>query len=357
LSYVATMEEEEEPYTLDEATYEAFLAARHRETADEAESRRAEGLGRAMERFWPVSARVRDAHGLVLPKHAAVYWAFYASLSPLEHEAYEALALHPPGGITDYFREKGLDARMVDGLDERLCIRFRCDPPELVTVLLGGSDGEHFGLFYDDPRHTPSGVVVNYARDSAETWWSAPTVLDVIVDQLEALEEYLTPEYYEDVPLAACRVRLVQEAAAAFAETDADASAEDEEKAILPYSTRTAIPQIISGVGVVDDRGRPGELPYLRPDPHTASKSLRDPARVGEWIDAARVALDRGEPLYALALGRDLHWFDVDAHRAASLDLLTRAYRALGREALARIAEVHHAHRDLTMVATFAGSW
>lgn len=49
-------------------------------------------------------------------------------------------------------------------------------------------------------------------------------------------------------------------------------------------------------------------------------------------------------------MGIELHWTDLDQYRLASRDLLTGAYRALGREALAGIVEVHTAHRDLTSV-------
>src|SRR5262249_4436691 len=100
--------------------------------------------------------------------------------------------------------------------------------------------------------------------------------------------------------------------------------------------------------------GHAGRPAYLAPDLDANCRRLHDPARVKAWIDGARAALARGEPLFALALGRDLHWADAPEHRVASLDLMTCAYRALGREALARIAEVHHAHRDQPMVAVFS---
>jgi hypothetical protein len=41
-----------------------------------------------------------------------------------------------------------------------------------VTVLSGGTDGLHYGLWYDNPAELPSLIAHNYARDSAETWTS-----------------------------------------------------------------------------------------------------------------------------------------------------------------------------------------
>jgi hypothetical protein len=55
-------------------------------------------------------------------------------------------------------------------------------------------------------------------------------------------------------------------------------------------------------------------------------------------------------PAFALAVGGELHWLDQDEYRTASRELLVGAYRALGRDALAAIIEVHIAHRDLRSV-------
>ncbi|WP_344620460.1 hypothetical protein [Dactylosporangium salmoneum] len=64
----------------------------------------------------------------------------------------------------------------------------------------------------------------------------------------------------------------------------------------------------------------------------------------------AGAELEAGLPAYALVVGRELHWLDSDEHRADATRLLTGAYRAPGRDALAGIVEVHHAHRDLPSV-------
>ena len=72
-----------------------------------------------------------------------------------------------------------------------------------------------------------------------------------------------------------------------------------------------------------------------------------------ERLADATAALDRDEPLYALALGRDLHWADPDELRADALALMTQGYCMLGREALAAMAEVHHANRDLAHVGIY----
>ena len=76
---------------------------------------------------------------------------------------------------------------------------------------------------------------------------------------------------------------------------------------------------------------------------------------VKRWVTQAYSDLAEGRPLEALAFARDLWWADHEAFRAEAIDLLARSYRALGREALAQIAEIHHAFRDLGWVVTMAG--
>ncbi|GIH06681.1 hypothetical protein Rhe02_47480 [Rhizocola hellebori] len=69
-----------------------------------------------------------------------------------------------------------------------------------------------------------------------------------------------------------------------------------------------------------------------------------------DWIAQALAELAGDKPAYALVLGRELHWFDNADYHEAALTLLTGAYRALDRSALAEITEVHYANRDLRSV-------
>lgn len=226
-----------------------------------------------------------------------------------------------------------------DGLDERLHCRFRRDPAELVTVLAGGSDGLHYGLWYDDPAELPSFVAYNYARDSAETWTAkAPTVLAqirVVLD--DALADDEGPDkYWTLYPLRG--------ALDWFAAADAAACAADGPPrwadAHRPPGGVTLGPVLPPGSG--DPRN--GQF-IERLDAYRA-----DEAQARRWIAEAAAELAAGQPAFALVVGRELHWFDADRYRSDAVDLLAGAYRALGRDALAGIAEVHTAHRDLPSV-------
>lgn len=102
--------------------------------------RRGAALAVMEERFPAVEARVWRVYGLRLPRHVAVFCAFWASACAAERAALDHLMIGP-FGLTEYFGDFGLQLTSWDGLDERLHGRYRYDPPEFVTVLSGGSDG------------------------------------------------------------------------------------------------------------------------------------------------------------------------------------------------------------------------
>nr|BFE61034.1 hypothetical protein GCM10020063_055600 [Dactylosporangium thailandense] len=296
------------------------------------------------ERFPLVESHVRRVYGLRLPRHLAVFAAFWASL-PAGAAAClgERLGLSP-WGITDLFADGGLDRVARDGLDERLHCRFRRDPAEFVTVMSGDSDGLHFGFWYDDPAELPSFIAFNWARDSAETWTNgAPTLLEQIRIRLAAARrdvELDGPEHYEGLP----PFEPLEAALDAFAAADAEARAADGPPR---WADPTGRPDAAITIGPV--------LPPGAGDPRVAEAaarldSYRDPSAAAPVIAQARAELAAGRPALALMVGGELHWLDADEYRAESTELLAGAYRALGRDALAEIVEVHHANRDLRSV-------
>jgi non-ribosomal peptide synthetase component F len=65
-------------------------------------------------------------------------------------------------------------------------------------------------------------------------------------------------------------------------------------------------------------------------------------------VEDARRRCAEGDATEALVLGRDLHWASAGEPDLEALanELLTLAYRALDRPALAGIADAHHRHRS-----------
>jgi hypothetical protein len=297
------------------------------------DQRRTAALATALERFPAVAERVSRVYGLRLPRHLAVFSAFWAGAAGAERTALSDLMLGP-SGVTDHFAGNGLDLVARDGLDERLHARYRRDPAEFVTVLAGNSDGEHFGLWYDDPAELPAFIAVNYARDSAETWVEkSPTLLGVLRARIESD----IADYGDDAGSAVLLPLLAWFAEADDAALRADGWKPPRSRA---YGAIAPFPALPPGTG--DPR-----LARSR-DRLTALRS--DPASAARWLAGAERDLAAGRPALALAIGAELHWLDTDDYRDRGLALLTGAYRALGRHALAEIATVHAAHRDLTSV-------
>jgi len=306
-------------------------------------ARRRRALATMEGRFEAVARRMREVYGLRLPRYLATFAAFWASLDALERQGAESLG-RSPGGIMVWFEDDGLERRTRGGLDARLECRFRCDPPEMVTVMWGDSDGLHFGLWYDDPADPPTYVVHNYARDSAETWRDEePTPLAVLA---AAAKEAIEDPYREGEPPLA--LHAVREALGWFAEADRAALAADP-----PAPRWLSAPRIPTlgtfGPGLPADAGsiRVGDS-YAR---HEAYRS--QPGRVQKWIASARRECAEGRPAAALTFGLDLHWVDAEATREAARELLVAAYEALGRRAHAETIKVHYVHRDLGSVGVF----
>lgn len=310
---------------------------------DEAVRRREAALKLMDERFDAVAARMKEVYGLRLPRYLATFAAFWRSLDALERSGMEHLG-RSSGGIIVWFEDGGLDRKTRDGLDARLEGRFRSDPPEMVTIGWGDSDGLHYGLWYDDPADPPTYIVHNYARDSAETWHDKePTPTGVFAGLLD--KRITDPYDTEPRPLALYAAR---EALAWFAEADKKALAAD------PPAKRWLKADRIPTVGTFGPALPPGAGSIRVGDPDERLKAWREqPARVKKWIASAKRDCAEGKPAAALTFGLDLHWVDDDEHRKDALELMVMAYEKLGRKAHAETVKVHYAHRDLGSVGVF----
>ncbi|GAB3830902.1 hypothetical protein ACFPIJ_30575 [Dactylosporangium cerinum] len=106
-------------------------------------------------------------------------------------------------------------------------------------------------------------------------------------------------------------------------------------------------PAPVNGLGPVVRVSLYDQRTYSGP---TASLVLGDDAEQRLTAALARLEVPGAARAALAAPLSELHWLDADQYRREAVDLLTGAYRALGRDALAGIAEVHAAHRDLPSV-------
>jgi hypothetical protein len=303
----------------------------------EPEERRQVALSLMWQRFPDVADRVSRVYGLRLPRHLAVFCALWQSADAAERQALDFVMVSP-FGITEYFGDNGLRLTARDGLDERLHARYRRDPAEFVTVLSGGTDGLHFGLWYDDPADLPSMVVHNYARAEGQTETNhCPTLLA----ELRSLIQDGIDDYGEDS-------EETEEVRPLTAALDWFGAAERE--SLLADGLAITPPAVGSLGGVTLLPSLPPDCgdPRLGESQQRIAAFMADEPAAQTWIARAEHELDRNRPALALAVGAELHWVGRRYERQSRL--LVKAYRQLGREALAQIADIHARHRDLRTV-------
>lgn len=324
------------------ATAQARVAARQRSAAARTPAGlrplREAGLRAAQERFPAAAERMRAVYDMPLPRHLTFAAAFWLGLSPDEREDAWAYLGCGPAGVLEWFADDGLMRPAI--LDERLHFRYRCDPPEFVTVWSGNSDGGHWGLWYDDPRELPRLLAHNYARDDGCSGAGEATLLGCLLRSME--REELPAEVFPHAPQVQLWLKeMHHHELAAHREEGIRRPPKRSASCVAgmdPWLPNATLPVDLVGYAAQERRYR----------------CFREaPAEASAWIDQARAELAAGAPLRALFLGRELHYVDTDPLREATSELLIAAYRALGRDALAEVVRVHHAHRDLPSVGIY----
>ena len=312
-----------------------------------------------------IERRFADDWGIELPESIFRYWLFLLSIRPAEQHALDDTELRPYG-IMDLFEDPARPPR--EGLDVRVHGRYYRDPPEFATFMHGGTDGLHFGLWYDDGR-TCDGVVSYYNNDGGGVGLPSGTPLEAVREQIEWRQDHLDGEAGKTEPIAASlaekrfRLRALREVlmtfetgdrpeeGTAYHETYADKSELLENGDPSRFETLDGGGALVAGEPVVPrDRQRPYDRYDWCTDLH--KQLTGDPGVVASWVAEALRRCAAGDPAGALTLGRDLHWAsgkDAERERQAH-ELLVAAYRALGRHNLAAITEAHHRHRDLSQV-------
>jgi len=336
------------------------------------EQRKSAAVARVERERAAVQERFARDWGFPLPDSLFRFQAFLLSLGPAENQALDDLELFPYG-IMDVVDDPAREPRA--GIDVRVHGRYYRDPPEFLTFMHGGGDGLHFGLWYDDGR-TCTGVVSYYNNDGEGVGLPSGTPLEAVRDRLEwgwrdAADEDDGPADPADREANArrYRLRLLREALMAFETGDRDEEGADYHAAYGNASGLSAhgdpdrIETLDWGGALVEgdtaiERGR--QRPWDDYDFCTAlhEELTGDPAVREAHITEAKRRCAAGHPADALALGRDLHWIsagDPELEHHAN-ELLTLAYRALGRDSLAAIAGAHHRHRDLPRVSVLEGT-
>jgi len=294
--------------------------------------------------------------GVELPESIFRFWGFLGSLGPAEERALKDLMVSP-AGILDLFADPGLRPR--DGIDVRVHGRYYRDPPEFLTFMHGGSDGLHYGLWFDDGR-TCQGVAAYYNNDGGGIDTRATTPLEAVRSVIEFSWRDLDDDVQNEETSARRRDLGLLRDALTVLETG------DRTETGIAYSRAydsNRLPVDPDRVTTLDGAGAlaSGETALERPAHNGADEYkfatymyalFDDAAALETSVREARRRCSAGDPTEALVLGRDLHWAsEGDPDReAVAHELLVLAYRALDRPGLAEVAEAHHRHRSLPQV-------
>lgn len=301
----------------------------------------------------PRLGAVKRLYGVDLPEEILAVWDLASSLSPddptsaFAGDDLVALSLVGPFEV--------LAGRTVvkPGLDMRLHWRFRFDPPELLTLMMGNEDGLHFGYWLDDPAAGPSCVAFYYAHDSCELSVAGITLWETIRGWLERAhagavegmreEPGYEARYVKDlVAIGRLRERLVEYATRERTEIGAAYEKKYELRGLRALQTVAMTPE---GMGIVAPPERYRPLSRTGAD---LAKALGGKAPPKRLVEEALALAAKGFPASALELGRHC-W--RRARDEAAYALLDAAYAGLGRPALREILAVHRAHRDLADVS------
>ncbi|MFI9203195.1 ADP-ribosylation family protein [Streptomyces sp. NPDC053048] len=289
--------------------------------------------------------------GLELPESIFRFWTFLGSLGPADRRTLGETGV-APAGIMDLFADPGAQPR--DGLDVRVHGRYYRDPPEFLTFLHGGSDGLHYGLWFDDGR-TCHGVAAYRTNDGGGIDTSASTPMEAVRAILERCWRDVEDDPGDDeAPQRLSRLSALRDAVTAF-ETG------DRPEVGLAYS-RTydfVVPPVDhERVTTLDGAGAlvAGRTAHQGADEYALANHIHglfdDAGALAACVEEARRRCATGDPAEALVLGRDLHWASAGDPKREALanELLVSAYHALSRPSLAAIADAHHRHRSLPRV-------
>lgn len=275
-------------------------------------------------RFADFSKHVKKVWGFEVPRSLVAVQAFFEST---ERSLLRGADL-TPAGVLERLGSGGLARKVLKGKDERMLGRYFRDPAELLTFAETREDGLHFGLWFDDTVSTA--VVLNYARDTAESIWAGETPMTALIKHVEKQDRTKAPGR------GGFANRHLVEIMTSFQAAEAELM-----KKAPSHAPKVKPPAILGGMWL-DAKGKPSDCEL----PNVLERALRsDPKQLQAFIKEAQKRLKSGDARMMLAIGRGMHWLGGD-YKTASGPLLASAYEALGRKAQLGISRAHYEYRD-----------
>jgi hypothetical protein len=294
--------------------------------------------------------QVRDHFGFDFPEDLYDFWEFANRLRPLE----------PLSALLD-----PLHLQLVGPFDvlagrfdpltprERVYLHWRYwnDPPEFFTVLVGDTDGVHWGYYLDDPGQPEGCVASYYAGDAFELSADGDTLFEAMRLHLEELTRDCLESQEMNVAEAvrhAVRLEELDRLREELKRVEGRRSETGEEYVEKYQARKTRRASRITaptqdGVGIVVPEGTYRPL-SLRD--RALWRRLWDEDDPAELVEEARRALADGFPGTALKLGKDLWAIPGEKRAAYAAELLDASYTALERDVLRQVLAAHLRDRD-----------
>lgn len=267
--------------------------------------------------------RLEHIYGFPFPESFFLFWEFTQRYAPL----FALLGMSLVGPFDDFNEGEG---------HSRWTARDYDDPPEFLTILVGNSDGLHWGYYIDDPHHQNFPVASFYSKGGFRILMSGATIFETVRAELEYCYrdnlEYLEddPEHQQEYEE---RLGQLTQLRTALQTYETGERSEEGWEYIEKYPAtryRQCSAPTRDGMGIVVPAGN--YLPLHASDPYQNRDYQPSKDKVRRDATKALRLLALGFPGTALKLGKDLWIFRE--FRETSYALLDAAYVALKRDLL-----------------------
>ncbi len=261
---------------------------------------------------------LKQFFGVEFPHDFFQFWNFVQELSKHSNSLLKSPLHIQLGNVFQVFQSNPGQEDIPLSLDSR----FYKDPPEFITVLLGDTDGLHWGYYLDDPQASDFLVAYYYHNDAFQIDIGGSNLFAAVKNYLD--DVYRTIEGYAQSDLA-------------YSETyHQNLGALDELKSILlnydhkGETKRVVTAQTRDGIGIVVPTEQ--YRPLCEDDKFQQWDYVPGYEEVQTYQEKAFQLLAKGYPGTALKLGKDL--WDYPDYFEVSFALLEKAYQALNRPVL-----------------------
>lgn len=295
------------------------------------------------------AAQLKEYYGFDFPDDFWLFWDFYKELNDCGMVELLTdtlgITLHGP---FDLLRGDFDEAKPKFPL--YLNWRFYKDPPEFFTVLMGTSDGEHWGYWLDDPAAARFCVASYYNNDAYEISNDGETLFEAVrleleysySSNIESIAMYTAQNNSTEVEYAKQgieRLAKLRTSLCKYETAQRTQIGSDYTEAYNTYFTSTRH----SSLPTFDSMGFVVEPKYLS-DQLYETPAINDD-NIKDVIAKAEEYIKNGYYGNAMAIGKDLFSYGKKFQSEAQ-KILTECYNKLERPLLAQILNDHFKYRD-----------